>query len=74
MTRNADHACATSPLRMRELAEVMKVECSWCWYLHNFEGVICILWLSNLRIISTSCLLEHSKHVIVLLIDVYYNC
>ena len=56
-----------------KLPEVMKVECSWCWYLHNFESVICILWLSNLRIISTSCLLEHSKHVIVLLIDVYYE-
>ena len=60
MTRNADHACATLLLRMRELAEVMKLKRSWYWYLHNFEGVICILWLSNLRIIRTSCLLEHS--------------
>ena len=48
--KNADHACATLSLRMRELAEVMKLKRSWYWYLHNFDGVILILWLPKLII------------------------
>ena len=65
------HACATILLRMRKLAEVVKLHLSWYGNLLSFIGGICMLWLNLIYNLSTSCVLEHSIIRANLFLDVY---